>query len=164
MADYFSAYLYLGGRVQREDAPGLVRAVNEQGFDNVPEFKDVQELCAHVNAGRPLYQNEARWGRFEQVQDWLTAHRLPFKIWAEDYGWNPAGIEVYLPGQEPVYRCSNGDQEVLVPAHEVIRLSNAILCASVNGDREELRARQAELEDLCGTGDRLTLPPLEVTD
>jgi hypothetical protein len=165
VADYFSAYLDLGGKVKRKDVPALINALNDQEFDDTPEIKGEPELLDLVNGGkRVLYQNEARWGHFDAVEALLKKLGLHYTVWSEDYGGNPASLEVTRPGADAVLYCSNGDQEVLVGAHDVIRLSNAILCASMNGDQAELRARQAELEDLCGAGDRLKLPPLEVTD
>jgi hypothetical protein len=78
MADYVSASIILGGKIPEAKLNQLTTAImhDAAGPEAGETFGDIDEILAYLRAGEviELFDDQARWGEFEQIQN--ACHEL----------------------------------------------------------------------------------------
>ena len=148
MAEYMTATLTVGGRITRAQLKKIRKLAEIEGADmEISEISE-QEIT--------IIDDEAPWGKFEQLEQYLIEQRIPFNRHSEAKYEYDAEIVFYRPDYcpRPLEFLATQEGQVAVNALEILEAIERTTT------REEL---VAELRALAAA-DVPELPRLEVVD
>jgi hypothetical protein len=178
------ASIRLGGNVPANKVKKLIKVICEQGVDTdwadrfapatAQDLLDVAEDC---DGTLLLTDNEANFGRFDQIEKFCTDNGIPYDLHAEPAGGDRGGFGAYFrPGVPLITTEADADgydvvrREELLPIRELLRVAKADRSPpgreQLFGDHARLtqwidEAREA-LEIVLGP-DVPPLPPFTIT-
>jgi len=102
----------LGGTISPAQLPELAGLIADEGlsaeWDGEPFEPD------QIEPGEPLrlYAHEVPWGRFERLEAWCVANRVPFARWAGGYPgeWTAERVVFTGAGEPCSYTADEGDR------------------------------------------------------
>jgi hypothetical protein len=130
MADCMAALIEIGGDLPRNHLEELVERIHDSGagFDwidhaNPEAIRTRLAAAAAEGATLDLTDDQARWGRFERLEEWLVEHSLPWRRHTSAKYEYDAEIVWFAPGMTaPESVPANEGADVLVPLDEVRRI------------------------------------------
>lgn len=171
MADYFPGAIQIGGSVSRAVATQLANAITEArvsldwgGATFAPSTSD--DLQAAVDAETKvlqLYDDQARYGAFWDLERWLEAHGVTF-VRTSDARYEFDGEVVsFRPGVGLVTHTATQDGSPTVMLDKLLPVRELLLSALAERSPEKVRAALAALDAAIGPAVP-TLSPLIITD
>jgi hypothetical protein len=160
MADRMAARIEIGGDVPEQLVDELVSLIVDSGAGfEWGERTDEEETRAAIEAAvagsepLALTDDEATWGRFEPLEDWLIEQRIPWRRHSSAKYEYDAEIVWFLPGmEEPETVAANEDANVLVPLDDLRGLLERCSGAAV----------ETALRDIVAANTPPDLPPLRI--
>lgn len=126
MSTRMAADISIGGKIAATLMPELCRAICEQGvaleWGAAPfQPSDARELLTERQELEPggamvlrLYDEQAHWGEFDELEAFLQEHDIPYTRRTDgDCQYDPAVIE-FRPGAAPLLLAANKDGEPVV--------------------------------------------------
>jgi len=125
MADRVSASITIGGSVSAATYAELATIIADEGL--ATEWDGETFTPDQHVPGEPLrlFAHEVAWGRFEALEAFCVAERLPFARWSGAYPgqWDPERV-VFDGSGEPRSFGASEDNEVVVGRHSVEALGS----------------------------------------
>ena len=81
MADYMAAHIEIGGKLARTKLKELVSLIEELSAEddwNSPPNQEYLQTCADENKPLALYDDQARYGEFPELEQFCIANNLTF--------------------------------------------------------------------------------------
>jgi len=141
MADYFPGEIHIGGPIPRRLLNRLIAAIVAEGvsLDNYGDRPAIQEsLVKAFEAGDVvrLYDEEACYGQFEELEGFLARHRIHFNRHSDSRHEFNAENVYYRGGKRPIVLFATEEGCPLLPCDEV----TAVLDHAALDDAAKLRA------------------------
>jgi hypothetical protein len=131
MSERIAAEIWIGGKVSERLVPELCKAIASQvvlvewgdaRFEPAGA-EDLLQVCRNsANGIRLLWlcADEARWGEFEELEDFLRKHEIPFtRQSAGRYEYDPTRVE-YRPGYPLVCQATNSAGKPVLVVSELV--------------------------------------------
>ncbi|MEW6048300.1 MAG: hypothetical protein AB1609_17795 [Bacillota bacterium] len=144
MAERIPATLWVGGSITREQYEEIKRLIEQEGDPFCSEVSPDSLVCR---------TGGALWGEFEDLEQYLVQHGIPFNRHTEAKYEYDATLRVFRPGVLDEEVPANQDGNIVVLAEDI---RQAIAATTA---REDLVHRLEELTRAC-----VPLPPLVVKD
>lgn len=114
MPTCISANIEIGGPIRKTLLAKLVEAAGEQGvlFNTTDELLTVKDLEAAIAAGKSinLYDSQASWGKFDDLQEFCRTRGLTFKRTCDATDEYDGEMEFWRPGmQKPLLQLTDSD-------------------------------------------------------
>ena len=112
MADHIYATITIGGDVPYEKIKGLAEAIATEGIFEIGTGRrmtnsdDVEKYllaCAQVNKNPTFYDDQAPWGQFEDLEEWLKENDIDFDRDTEPSYEYDGETQAYRHETEEVY-------------------------------------------------------------
>ena len=115
MSDTFYGQIEIGGKIKKDLVPELIEVLSgelcDTGGDSV---KDQVEAAIIGHSSLEFTESDARWGRFEDTEEFCKKHGLEFEIEVGNYYDSEAYIVRYEgAGEERQVRTDHGHARVL---------------------------------------------------
>lgn len=175
MSERLAAEIWIGGNIPGTLVPDLCAAITDEGValewgDGSFAPKTGEDLDASLRENEKhelllwLCDDEASWGQFDDLEQFLQEHRIPFtRRTAGNAAYDPEVVE-YRPNCGAITLAANVDGRLTVDAAELEpvehMLDAAIKLAEVHSDANFLSLVQTALKLLREQLPR-PLPPLE---
>ena len=81
MADYMAAHIEIGGRLARTKLKELLSLIHElsaEDYSSSPPNQEYLQTCADENKPLALYDDQARYGEFPELEQLCIANNLTF--------------------------------------------------------------------------------------
>ncbi len=164
MADYMAAQITIGGSVPQRLVPRLCAVISRQGIrlewgDVVFRPGTAQELLEARRQvdGRlclRLCDDEVAYGQFDQLEEFLVRHRIPYDRHAEGkYEFDPV-LVFFRPPQEPIALLATSTGQVVTHAAPLWSLADKFSAARVDGHVDAAQALRRLVREL-----KRALPP-----
>ena len=115
MADRVSASIVLGGTITAAAFAQLAALVEREGLSTEWDGEPFQPADHRPGESLSLYAHEVAWGRFEKLEEWCTAHGVPFARWSGAYGGNWGAERVVFTGSgDPTSFAADEDDHVMI--------------------------------------------------
>ncbi|MGY4395362.1 hypothetical protein ACVWZA_000523 [Sphingomonas sp. UYAg733] len=125
MADRVSASIVLGGKVSQAAFTELAAAIADEALST--EWDGEPFEPAHRTLGEPLslYAHEVACGRFEALEAWCAANRVPFARWSGGYSGQWGAERVVFNGEgEPLTFAADEGDDVMIGRETAERLGS----------------------------------------
>ena len=125
MADYMAAEIHIGGKVRRSVVQALCTVITKSGVslewgDGPCHLNTPEELLQARSADEPLvlklFDDQARWGQFEELEKFLREHGIAYCRWSEGKYEYDAEAVAFDPRCGEVSWITNHDREPIVLA------------------------------------------------
>jgi hypothetical protein len=171
MSDYVAARIRIGGRIPVTLVPELCTVITGQHASlewgdarfRPNSAEDLLEARREEDGVRLLwlYDDQARWGRFDNLEQFLQTHGIPFSRRSDGkYEYDPEIVE-YRPEYGSFSMLTNRDGEPVVPVSKLATVESALEKAAGKPTTSEMidsiRVAQRLLRKLLPP----TLPTLE---
>jgi hypothetical protein len=125
MSDYFPAEIHIGGPVPRAALDGLIEAMMAQGgslsdYGGAEPTRDAILTAIQEGATVGLYDAEACFGQFPDLEAFLVEHGIHFNGHNDAYGECDAENVFYRGGPEPVRMPATQAGEGLVACRDIL--------------------------------------------
>ena len=171
MSDYIAARIRIGGRIPATLLPEFCTVITQQHVsldwgdahfrprsaeDLLEARREEDGICLLW-----LYDDQARWGRFDALEQFLQTHGIPFSRRSDGkYEYDPEIVE-YRPEHGSFSMLTNTDGEPVVPVSKLATVQTAL-------EKAEGKPTRSEMIDSIRVAQRLlrkllppALPPLE---
>lgn len=147
MSEHYPAEICIGGNVARSKIAGLIAAINNQGcssewdgpvinlgnpeedigkcIEKIVQLRaSISNGCAPANEGLLfLYDSEARWGEFQEIETYCEANGIAFNRYSDGYCEYDPEIKVFREGMEaPVAYNTDSNGQPQISADKIIPL------------------------------------------
>ena len=81
MADYMAAHIEIGGKLARTKLKELLSLIHElsaEDYSSSPPNQEYLQTCADENKPLALYDDQARYGEFPELEEFCIANKLTF--------------------------------------------------------------------------------------
>ena len=81
MADYMAAHIEIGGKLARTKLTELLSLIEElsaEDYGSSPPNQEYLQTCADENKPLALYDDQARYGEFPELEEFCIANNLTF--------------------------------------------------------------------------------------
>lgn len=155
MSDYIPAEIRIGGKIAKRIVPDLCAVIGTQHiateWGNAP-FKPTTEhelLEARTDGVLQLYDDEASWGEFDDLEEFLRENDIPYSRQTVAKYEYDAEIVEFRPGNDPVVLTTLASGEHVVPVAALANVMEAMEQAAQTLERAAIeKARQALRETL----------------
>ena len=148
MSDHMAAEIRIGGKIAASLVLDLCQAISEQGVKlewGAAQFQPASEaeLLEHRRELDGalllwLYDDQARWGEFAELEAFLREHDIPFTRQCDGaYEYDPEVVE-FRPGSDPVTILTNKSGEPVVPVSTITNLTNALNAVATAASRSAM--------------------------
>ena len=82
MADYMAAQIEIGGKLARTKLTELLSLIHElsaEDYSSSPPNQEYLQTCTDENKPLALYDDQARYGEFPELEEFCIANNLTFK-------------------------------------------------------------------------------------
>ncbi len=82
MADYMAAHIEIGGKLARcklNELLSLIEELSAEDYGSSPPNQEYLQTCADENKPLALYDDQARYGEFPELEEFCIANNLTFK-------------------------------------------------------------------------------------
>jgi len=82
MADYMAAHIEIGGKLARtklKELLSLIEELSAEDYSSSPPNQEYLQTCADENKPLALYDDQARYGEFPELEEFCIANNLTFK-------------------------------------------------------------------------------------
>ncbi len=158
MAEYIPAAIHIGGLVPCALAAGLAAIVFDAGASLecggasfTPET--VGHLAAAVDPDTKLlhlYDDQARWGCFEELESWLVEHGISFDRQSEANYEFDGTLVSFRPAIGKIEHTATQDGNPTVRLAELERVRELLRAALAERSPERVRAALAALDQAMG--------------
>jgi len=128
MADYFAGRIEIGGPLRRRTLNTLIEAILNYGrlslvgYGDVPATEVTLREAFQTGQTVTLYDDQARYGQFDELEEFLVRHRIHFdRLSDARFEYNAELVRYRGRGQPAVFP-SNTDGQMLVKVEEVLRI------------------------------------------
>ena len=113
MADYFAGEIRIGGKLPADLLEEFLGELNSSGakvggYDGAPvACKNAEELRHALDENGHLFlvNDEARYGMFEELEDFLCEHDIPYDRHSDArFEWDAENV-TFRPGMERRWKC-----------------------------------------------------------
>lgn len=111
MADRFSADIKIGGKISRAIYPELIQKIKDSGAGlNWGECEVGDDFEIKDGEIIHLYDSEARYGEFEELEDFLKENKIQFKRFSSGYFEYLPALYVFDPDNnvDAYITCNDG--------------------------------------------------------
>jgi|MudIll2142460700_1097286.scaffolds.fasta_scaffold67830_4 hypothetical protein len=133
MSDRFAAQITIGGDVPRSLVEGLCNEISASGGsrdwgETSCEPSSAEELLASrgEDGTITLYDSEARYGEFPELESFLTAHGIPFDRTSEAKWEYDGEIVKFRPGHELYHLLATQDGETSITSEEIEEIAKRL--------------------------------------
>jgi len=133
MADHFPGEIHIGGPIPRAVLQKLIRTAVDEGV-SVESYggpdADAEGLRKAFQEGAivHLYADQARYGMFAVLEQFLVDHRIPFDRFSEAFCEYNAEVVWYRGGKEAIVLPADQNGHVLLAREEIaVVLEDALL-------------------------------------
>ena len=148
MSDYIAAKIRIGGRISATLVPELCTVITQQHVSlewgdarfRPRSAEDLLEARREEDGVRLLwlYDDQARWGRFDALEQFLQTHGIPFSRRSDGkYEYDPEIVE-YRPEHGALPMLTNTDGEPVVPVSKLAVVETALKQAEGKRTRSEM--------------------------
>ena len=81
MADYMAAHIEIGGKLARtklNELLSLIEEISAEDYSSSPPNQEYLQTCADENKPLALYDDQARYGEFTELEEFCIANNLTF--------------------------------------------------------------------------------------
>lgn len=79
-----------------------VRRADYEALEELKRLIDMEEKDSFDNAIVEIRNDAARYGEFEEIEEFCTEHGIAFDRWSEAYYEYQSQMRMYRPGAEPI--------------------------------------------------------------
>ena len=82
MADYMAAHIEIGGKLTRcklNELLSLIEELSAEDYGSSSPNQEYLQICADENKPLALYDDQARYGEFPELEQFCIANKLTFK-------------------------------------------------------------------------------------
>ena len=82
MADYMAAHIEIGGKLARcklNELLSLIEELSAEDYSSSPPNQEYLQKCTDENKPLALYDDQARYGEFPELEEFSIANKLIFK-------------------------------------------------------------------------------------
>ena len=129
MAEHFPAKIHIGGPVPRDILDELVDEIvsTEASLDGYADSAVTDESARKaLQEGEiiDLYDDQARYGRFTELEGFLVKHGIHFDFHSDAYCEYDAENNYYRGGQKTINLPSNQNGDVLIHRDDIMSILN----------------------------------------
>ena len=103
MADYMAAHIEIGGKLARTKLTELLSLIEElsaEDYSSSPPNQEYLQKCADENKPLALYDDQARYGEFPELEQFCIANNLIFKRHSSPKYEYEGQIRFYSPNSD----------------------------------------------------------------
>ena len=160
MADYSPASIIIGGKLKKRKLKAFLEVLNSCDFqgsntDGPCSPENGEELLRELDTeGRlDMWDESARWGRFEELEDFCEKNKLWFQRHTSGFYDHPEHIAFFRPGFKEARSADMVDGYDSFRREDVIEMLKD--CISIQAARRMFTEEQGVLNDM---------PSLEIVD
>lgn len=115
MADRVSASITIGGSLPADQLLDFAAVINDEGLSTDWDGEDFTVSELEPGTALTLMAHEVAWGRFEGLESFCVAARLPFVRWSGAYSgqWSAERVVFTGTGEPASYAADEGDKIVI---------------------------------------------------
>ncbi|SRR6266481_6830174 len=169
MSEPIPACISIGGKVAADLVPELCKAISAERValewgDAHFEPQSAEHLldaCEEIDGVNVLWlcDEQANWGRFSDLEEFLVKHGIPFDLQADGKAESNAELIAFRPGSQPVRVITSVDGDPVVSAWSLAPVKAALEAAMDAGMQNDLSRCLAQVEVALGAL-RAALPPV----
>lgn len=96
MADYYRGSITIGGHLQSTILPDFISVLRAACFEDLEgDIQDVVNGCLEKGEVLDLSGDEARFGHFDEVEQFCETYNIPFRAAANSYCEYPADVTYF---------------------------------------------------------------------
>ncbi len=114
MADYMAAHIEIGGKLVRcklKELVSLIEELSAEDYGSSPPNQEYLQTCADENKPLALYDDQARYGEFPELEEFCIANKLTFNRKSSPKYEYEGQIKVFSPdsGEQVIGATDDGE-------------------------------------------------------
>ncbi len=114
MADYMAAHIEIGGKLARcklNELLSLIEELSAEDCGSSPPNQEYLQICADENKPLALYDDQARYGEFPELEEFCIANNLTFNRHSSPKYEYEGQIRLYSPdsGEQVIGATDDGE-------------------------------------------------------
>ena len=168
MSDRFPVVIRIGGEIRRSQVKELIPFINSEGLQldygtPLPCIDSEEDLLKYKEKGALVfYDDERAWGCFQDLEDFLVKHRIPFDRHHSPRYEYLGELVQYRQGMKwPQAAVTGDDWNILVQVCEVQEIRDML---QKSQSARTMRRALKKLNVLCEDLDVTPLPEFRIID